>query len=337
MRKIIGKKNKVHYVEETTRFQMVKSHKGWLVIGASMFALGLGMLVTSRPVLADVAATSTSSSAVNAEMTSASSSSATNAETIGASSSSATKADSTSANNSSAVNAETTSASSSSATNAETTGASSSSAVNADSTGASSGSAVNADSTSANNSSAVNAETTGASSSSAAKAETTSASKALATDKEVLTHVTKDNFLDYFSLNGSATYDKSSGTVTITLDDNDQVGNFSLKSKINMNSSFTLTGQVNLGKKTSSQGGADGIGFAFHNGNTTDVGNAGGNLGIGGLQNAIGFKLDTWHNDNFTPQATVPGAQVKSTDSNGFGWSQDPSTPQFGAFVTYWQ
>ena len=90
MRKIIGKKNKVHYVEETTRFQMVKSHKGWLVIGASMFALGLGVLVTSRPVSADVAATSTSSSAVRAETTSASSSSATNAEKTGASSSSGT-------------------------------------------------------------------------------------------------------------------------------------------------------------------------------------------------------------------------------------------------------
>ena len=199
------------------------------------------------------------------------------------------------------------------------------------------------------------AETASASSSSPVKAETTSAktrqtvtkisyntllqqlrtSKALATDKEVLTHVTNDNFLAYFSLNGSATYDKSSGTVTITPDDNNQVGNFSLKSKIDMNSSFTLTGQVNLGNKTSSQGGADGIGFAFHKGNTTDVGNAGGNLGIGGLQDAIGFKLDTWHNDNFTPQATVPGAQVSSTDSNGFGWSQDPrNNPQFGAFVT---
>ena len=63
MRKIIGKKNKVHYVEETTRLQMVKSHKRWLVIGASMFALGLGMLVTYQPVSADVTATSTSSSA----------------------------------------------------------------------------------------------------------------------------------------------------------------------------------------------------------------------------------------------------------------------------------
>ncbi|UNL39425.1 YSIRK-type signal peptide-containing protein, partial [Lactobacillus delbrueckii] len=247
------------------------------------------------------------------------------------------------------------SASSSSAAKADTTSASSSSEVNADENSASSSSAAKAETASASSSSAVKAETASASSSSPVKAETTSAktrqtvtkisyntllqqlrtSKALATDKEVLTHVTNDNFLAYFSLNGSATYDKSSGTVTITPDDNNQVGNFSLKSKIDMNSSFTLTGQVNLGNKTSSQGGADGIGFAFHNGNTTDVGNAGGNLGIGGLQDAIGFKLDTWHNDNFTPQATVPGAQVSSTDSNGFGWSQDPrNNPQFGAFVT---
>ena len=149
MRKIIGKKNKVHYVEETTRFQMVKSHKGWLVICASMFALGSGMLVTSRPVSADVAATSTSSSAVNTETTSASSSSATNAETTGASSSSAVKAETTSASNSSAANAETTGASNSSAVNAETASASNSSAANAETTGASSSSAVKADAISA--------------------------------------------------------------------------------------------------------------------------------------------------------------------------------------------
>ena len=292
MRKIIGKKNKVHYVEETTRYQMVKSHKGWLVISASMFALGLGMLVTSRPVSADVAAASTSSIAVRAETTDASSSSTVKAETTDASSSSAVKAEKTDASSSSAVKAETTSAISSS--------------------------------------SAVKTETTSASGASDAK----SVVQPMADNTAVLTNVTKDNFKDYFSLNGSATYNQTTGIVTITPDENDKVGNFSLKSKIDMNSSFTLTGQVNIGNKTSSQGGADGIGFAFHNGNTTDVGNAGGNLGIAGLQDAIGFKLDTWHNDNFTPQATVPGAQVSSTDSNGFGWSQDPSNPQFGAFVT---
>ncbi|MGO3573522.1 MAG: mucin-binding protein, partial [Pseudolactococcus laudensis] len=181
MRKIIGKKNKVHYVEETTRFQMVKSHKGWLVIGASMFALGLGMLVTSRPVSADVAAASTSSIAVRAETTSASSSSAKNAETTGASSSSATNADSTSANNSSAVKTETTNANNSIAVRAETPSASSSSAKNAETTGASSSSATNADSTSANNSSAVKTETTNANNSSAVKTETPSASSSSAT------------------------------------------------------------------------------------------------------------------------------------------------------------
>ena len=308
MRKIIGKKNKVHYVEETTRFQMVKSHKGWLVIGASMFALGLGMLVTSRPVSADVVAASTSSIAVRAETTGASSSSAVKAETTDASSSSTVKAETTDASSSSAVKAEKTDASSSSAVKAETTSAISSS-------------------------SAVKTETTSASGASDAK----SVVQPMADNTAVLTNVTKDNFNDYFSLNGSATYNQTTGIVTITPDENDKVGNFSLKSKIDMNSSFTLTGQVNLGNKTSSQGGADGIGFAFHDGNTTDIGNAGGNLGIGGLQDAIGFKLDTWHNDNFTPQATVPGAQVSSTDSNGFGWSADPSGseyPQFGGFVT---
>ncbi|MFT9037418.1 lectin-like domain-containing protein, partial [Liquorilactobacillus nagelii] len=163
------------------------------------------------------------------------------------------------------------------------------------------------------------------------------ANSTLSEENNGFANVTKDNFLDYFSLNGSATYDQDTGIVTITTDTNNEVGNFSLKSKIDMNSSFTLTGQVNLGDKTSSHMGADGIGFAFHDGNTTDIGNAGGNLGIGGLQNAIGFKLDTWHNDYQIPQANKDGAEISSTDSNGFGWDSDPSAtsyPQFGAFVT---
>ena len=160
-----------------------------------------------------------------------------------------------------------------------------------------------------------------------------SSSSELNADSEALTNVTKDNFEDYFSLNGSATYDQTTGIVTITPDKNDKVGNFSLKSKIDMNTSFTLTGQINLGNRTSSQGGADGIGFAFHNGNTTDIGNAGGNLGIGGLQKAIGFKLDTYHNGYRTPQANEDGAQVASTDSNGFGYTDQTQVPQFGAFV----
>ncbi|MGK4060518.1 KxYKxGKxW signal peptide domain-containing protein, partial [Loigolactobacillus coryniformis] len=183
-----------YFGETKTHYKLYKCGKNWAVMGISVFSLGLGMLVTSRPVSADVAATSTSSSAVRAETTSASSSSATKAdstsvssssavkaETTSASSSSATKADSTSASSSSAVKAETTSASSSSAVKAETTSASSSSATKADSTSASSSSAVKAETTSASSSSATKADSTSASSSSAVKTETTSASSSSAT------------------------------------------------------------------------------------------------------------------------------------------------------------
>nr|WP_164971128.1 MucBP domain-containing protein [Lactiplantibacillus plantarum] len=155
-------------------------------------------------------------------------------------------------------------------------------------------------------------------------------SKALISDEAALTHVDKDNFLKYFSLNGSATYDAKTGIVTITPNQNNQVGNFSLTSKIDMNKSFTLTGQVNLG---SNPNGADGIGFAFHSGNTTDVGNAGGNLGIGGLQDAIGFKLDTWFNSYQAPSSDKNGSEISSTNSNGFGWNGDSANAPYGTFV----
>ena len=141
--------------------------------------------------------------------------------------------------------------------------------------------------------------------------------------------ITKDNFLDYFRVNGSATYDQNNGIVTITPEAMAQSGNFSLKSKINMGQSFKLIGKVNLGSKT--KDGADGIGFAFHTGNTTDVGAGGGNLGIGGLRNATGFKLDTFFNAYVAPagdrfDVSKPGFQ--------YGWDNDPrDLGQFGAWV----
>ncbi|MFR0555443.1 lectin-like domain-containing protein, partial [Loigolactobacillus coryniformis subsp. coryniformis] len=348
-----------YFGETKTHYKLYKCGKNWAVMGISVFSLGLGMLVTSRPVSADVAATSTSSSAVNTETTSASSSSAVNTETTSASSSSAVNTETTSASSSSAVNTETTSASSSSAVNTETTSASSSSATKADSTSASSSSAVKTETTSASSqktssvksqAQSLTATTTGkavpATSTSVKKnsAQTKVSystllqqlrtSKALASDEAALTHVHKDNFLDYFSLNGSAAYDDKTGTVTITPDQNYQVGNFSLKSKIDMNKSFKLTGQVNLG---SHKDGADGIGFAFHSGNTTDVGIAGGNLGIGGLQDAIGFKLDTYWNWGQRPLSNKNGSEISPTEDKDFGFAQDSDSMKFtpyGTFVT---
>ena len=132
MRKVGSFMLRNNYFGETkTHYKLYKCGKNWAVMGISVFSLGLGMLFTSRPVSADVAATSTSSSAVRAETTSASSSSATKADSTSASSSSAVKTETTSASSSSAVRTDAISASSSSAAKAETTSASSS-AVKAD-------------------------------------------------------------------------------------------------------------------------------------------------------------------------------------------------------------
>ena len=86
-----------YFGETKTHYKLYKCGKNWAVMGISLFSLGLGMLVTSQPVSADVTATSTSSSAVRTDAISASSSSAAKAETTSASSSSAVKAETTSA------------------------------------------------------------------------------------------------------------------------------------------------------------------------------------------------------------------------------------------------
>jgi Legume-like lectin family. len=83
--------------------------------------------------------------------------------------------------------------------------------------------------------------------------------------------VDKDNFEEFFTTHGDATYDQETGTVTLTPDKQNQVGNFTMNQKIDLNQSFNLKGKVNLGSKTQNKGGADGIGFAFHTGNTDSV------------------------------------------------------------------
>ncbi|WP_099221764.1 immunoglobulin-like domain-containing protein [Listeria costaricensis] len=134
--------------------------------------------------------------------------------------------------------------------------------------------------------------------------------------------VTSNNFLDYFQLGGTnASYDKSTGTVTLTEDAANQVGNFYLKDKIDLSQDFTLQGQINLGNKNQSQGGADGMGFAFHPGNIDELGYSGAALGISGLPNAFGFKFDTYFN------GTIDAGVKTYDDPAGF---EDTT---FGGFV----
>ncbi|MDD6148811.1 MAG: hypothetical protein PUB40_07830, partial [Lachnospiraceae bacterium] len=104
---------------------------------------------------------------------------------------------------------------------------------------------------------------------------------------------------------------------TLTKAENSQVGNIHLKNKIDMNSSFTIKGVVNLGNVSTSQDYgqtviADGIGIAFHTGNTDQVGKTGANMGIGGIENATGFELDTYRN----------GGAGNASGSN-YGWAPD--------------
>ena len=292
--------------------------------------------------------TSDTKNAVSSAANVASNSSATKADSANASSSSAsnssaTKADSTSAS-SSAVKADSTNASSSSASN--------SSATKADSTSASS-SAVKADSTGAS-SSAVKADSTNASSSSAAKSYVASTTTPIKNNKisgiqsqnsiiqfneeETVSGkvtVNKDNFDNYFHQNGSANnnYDKNTGVQTIT-DGSFQSGNVAFDGAIDVRNNFEIDGAINLGQITSSQGYtgiADGIGFVFYKGDRNQVGGNGGNLGIYGVTDAFGWKVDTWFNDSkFTNSTQVlkgdyddghtnPYGTFITTDSNGYG------------------
>ncbi|RRJ11061.1 hypothetical protein EIM20_36120, partial [Pseudomonas aeruginosa] len=70
--------------------------------------------------------------------------------------------------------------------------------------------------------------------------------------------------------------------------------------------------------------GGDGIGFAFSPGTLGQIGKEGAALGIGGLNNAFGFKLDTYHN---TSQPNSSAKANKDPASVGGGGA-------FGAFVT---
>lgn len=147
------------------------------------------------------------------------------------------------------------------------------------------------------------------------------------------------NFSQYFDAHGTATYQfNPDGSVTITFTKKGQeysAGGVSLKEKINMDSSFTLNGQINLGDF----GGADGMGIVFHTGSVDALGRPGGNLGIAGLPNAVGFKLDSYFDYYNEPTSDLPGDEIPlPTNGHGdekHGQSQDPTTAvPYGDIVT---
>lgn len=171
---------------------------------------------------------------------------------------------------------------------------------------------------------------------------------AIAADGQTIT-ISPDNFDDYFVANGSATY--KDGKVSLTTA-TDQSGNITLRNQIDPNYSFTVNGGVSMSvgqtyvpdidketnqqkrdskgnllfKLVDSQQNADGISFIFHTGDTNMVGGSGGSLGIAGLKNAFGFKVDNYFNgddtnvhENFYPDPVLDrdGKIIANGDSFG--------------------
>ena len=132
--------------------------------------------------------------------------------------------------------------------------------------------------------------------------------------------VTPRNFNEFFTLTGrvnvgtgtwTPTFNANTRVITLTEQDTERAGFATLNRKISPEQDFYFEGAVNLGANSKPnigstasgpaigniQGG-DGMGFFFHTYEPGTVGTSGSGMGIGGLSNAFGFKLDTFSNRN---------------------------------------
>ena len=144
--------------------------------------------------------------------------------------------------------------------------------------------------------------------------------------------VTKENFESFFQEGGTASYDERTGTIKLTEDVSGQAGNAYLRFKIDPNEDFTFTGKVDIGDKyegktVGGRAGGDGVGFVFHTGNVDKLGQSGASIGMGGINAAFGFKLDSWHNTS-TPNASQNARE--DPEYGGNAWRSNA----FGAFYS---
>ncbi|MBD3948488.1 GA-like domain-containing protein [Aerococcaceae bacterium zg-1292] len=142
--------------------------------------------------------------------------------------------------------------------------------------------------------------------------------------------VTKQNMVNHFIADGDA-HGNDREPVTLTEDTHSQRGSLALMRKINMNESFTLKGRVNIGnkyegKKIGNQAGGDGLAAVFTTAKPGTVGLSGASIGLGGIPNSFGFKLDTWHN------TSAPDADQKAGPDPKYGPRRSWEKGAFGAF-----
>ncbi|MFC0233617.1 hypothetical protein ACFFIF_06370 [Vagococcus entomophilus] len=112
-----------------------------------------------------------------------------------------------------------------------------------------------------------------------------------------------------------------------------QSGNVAFSGAIDVRNNFEIDGAINLGEVTSNRGYtgiADGIGFVFYKGERNQVVGTGGDLGIYGVTNAFGWKIDTWLNDS------KHSKHSKHSNTNQIlkGDYDDGHTNPYGTFIT---
>lgn len=102
---------------------------------------------------------------------------------------------------------------------------------------------------------------------------------------------------DCFTLNGTSQYINVGGEncIQLTAEVNDQTGCAWSGSQIDFNSNFSLSLDYYFGNNIN---GADGNTFTFQPSSSTACGQNGGQLGAGGIPNALSIEFDTYDNDN---------------------------------------
>ncbi|GAA6112981.1 MAG: DUF1542 domain-containing protein [Apilactobacillus sp.] len=117
----------------------------------------------------------------------------------------------------------------------------------------------------------------------------------LSSPNPVTININKDNFLNYFELVGDASYNQSTGTITLTQDAQNESGGVTLKNKVSLTRSFSITGSIYAGNKLDTEGGADGLAIFFHPNRVGFPISTGGAVGMYQVPNAFGFKVDTFY------------------------------------------
>ena len=138
--------------------------------------------------------------------------------------------------------------------------------------------------------------------------------------------VTPDNQDTFFTTSANA--HKDGNVVTLTDDAPSRKGAYTLFNKISLSESFELVGKINIGKRYEGYSpdgvaGGDGVSFVFTTSEPGVVGLDGASIGLGGIPNSFGFKLDTYHN------TSTPNGAAKSDADPKFPGYQNGA---FGAF-----